>query len=156
MTFLDYLPTSDEFELKFPKLSQAHTARCDTILSHIYLLVKGGSFSECFSLWLFPQENVPNHYPQLFTLGWKVEGSNWLTNKKAFEKCAALCSTAHFRLGLLKVKTKSTSSPPSSNFKWSSSIKFYWQTRPNLCVPMRKVWKKVWNFFLIFLISFSH
>ena len=135
MTFLDYLPNSP------CKGSLWMTLR--------YLLVKGGSFSECFSLWSFPQENVPNHYPQLFNLGWKVEGSNWLTNKKAFEKCAALCSTALCRLGLLKVKTKS-SSPPSSNFKLSFIGKLG-LTFAYLCVGFKKkVWKSLKFYFLSF------
>ena len=35
-----------------------------TRLTNFWLLL-----TTMFSLWSFPQENVPNHYPQLFTLG---------------------------------------------------------------------------------------
>ena len=54
---------------------------------HIF---KGGLISESIFTCVPPSKNVPNYYPQLFTLGWKLEGSNWLTNKKALQHCAAL------------------------------------------------------------------
>ena len=124
-----------------------HQLCSQTRLTNFWLLL-----TTMFSLWSFPQENVPNHYPQLFTLGWKLEGSNWLTNKKAFEKCAALCSIANNRLGLLKVKIFITTQK-------QLQIKFYVQARPNvshgplvhvlgqLCVRFEKKSEKVWVFF---------
>ena len=96
-----------------------HQLCSQTRLTNFWLLL-----TTMFSLWSFSQENVPNHYPQLFTLGWKLEGSNWLTNIKSFWK---ICSTVqHCTLQIRVAKSQNLHHhlEATSNYVWSQMFQF--------------------------------
>ena len=62
----------DQHEAVNPKYKLPFKSKDDAIkrlLRYKFIeLFKDGFISKCFSLCLHPQKNVPNHYPQLFSL----------------------------------------------------------------------------------------